>query len=159
MLFQRNSAAEFFIRAVVACIDAVIPNHFEIGFRDVSDKSFHEIQYGNGFINKLVVFMPVVVEGDRITVIFINTGSGDNRASKVSADVFGDNGRIAEVGFSIDIKPVLLLPVNRGFDFFEGITNSGMHFVKENGLKRFPKKLVVEVFKRTPTTGITNAAF
>ena len=159
MLFLWNGTTELFIRVAVACIDAVIPNHFEIRFGDVADKSFHEIQYGNGFKNKLVVFMSVVVEGDRIAIIFINTGSGDNRSSKVSADVFCDNGRIAEIRFCIDIKPVLLIPVNRGFDFFEGITNPGMHFVKESGLKRFPKKLVVEVFKRTPTTGITNATF
>ena len=159
MLFQRNNPAEFFIRATVACIDAVIPNHFEVCFGDVPDKSFYEIQCGNGLINKLIVLMPIVVEGDRVAVIFINARSSNHRASQVSADVFGDNGGIAEIRFCVDIKPVLLIPVNRGFDFFEGITNPGMHFIKKSGLKRSSKKFVVEVFKRMPTPGITNAAF
>ena len=103
--------------------------------------------------------MSVVVEGDRVAVIFINARSSNHRTSKVSADVFGDSGRIAEVRFCIDIKPVLLISVNRCFDFFEGITNPGMHFVKKSGLKRCSEKSVVEMFKRTPTCGITNTAF
>lgn len=159
MLFLRNGTTELFVRAAVTCIDAVITDHFKIRFRDVLYKSFHEIQHGNGLVNKLVVFVPVVVESNRITIIFINAGSGDNRASKISADVFGDNRRIAEVWFGIDVKPVFLITVNRGFDFFEGVTNPCLHLIEESGLKRFPQKFIVEVLKGTPETGITNTAF
>lgn len=138
MLFLRDGTAELFIRATVACIDAIITDHLEIRFRDVPDKPFHEIQYGNGLVNKLVVFVPVIVEGNRVTIVLINAGSGNNRAPEISADVFGDDGRIAEVGFCIDIKTVLLITVNRGLDFPEGVTDPGMHFIKESGLKGFP---------------------
>lgn len=72
MFFLRNGTTELFIGATMACIDAIIADHLEIGFRDVSDQSFHEIQYGNGLVNKFVVFVPVVVKGNRVTVIFIN---------------------------------------------------------------------------------------
>lgn len=34
-----------------------------------------------------------------------------------------------------------------------------MHLIKECGLKRFPQKFIVKVFKRTPTPGNTNATF
>ncbi len=44
MLFRGDGAAEFFIRAAVTGIDAIITNHLEIGFGDVPDKPFHEIQ-------------------------------------------------------------------------------------------------------------------
>lgn len=33
------------------------------------DKLLHELQSGNGFVNKSVVFVPVVVKCDRITVV------------------------------------------------------------------------------------------
>lgn len=159
MLFLRDGTAEFFVRAAVACIDAIITNHLEIRFRNVADKPFHEIQYWNGLVNKFVVFVPVVVESNRITIVLVDAGSGDSRTPKISADIFGDDGRITKVGFSIDIKTILLITVNRGFDFLERVTNPGMHFIKECGLKRFPEQFIVEVFKGTPTTGITNATF
>lgn len=159
MFFRRDGTAELFVRVTVTCINAIITNHLEIGFRDMSDKSFHEFQYRNGFVNKFVVFMPVVVESNKITIIFINAGGGDNRAPEVSADVSGDDGRIAEVWFGIDIKPILLITVNRGLDFLKGVTSPGMHFIEESSLKRLPEQFIVEVFKGTPASGITNAAF
>ena len=129
MFFLWDGTPELFVRAAVACVDAIITNHLEIRFGDVSNKSFHEIQYGKGFINKFVVFVSVVVESNRITIVFVNAGSGNNRSSEVSADVFSDNGRIAEVWFCIDIEAILLITVNRSFDFFEGVTNPCLHFI------------------------------
>ncbi len=81
--------------------------------------------------------MSVIVKRNRITIVFVNARSGDNMPPKVSADVFGDDGRITEVGFSIDINPVLLIAVNRGSDFLEGVTKAGMHYVKKCGLERY----------------------
>ena len=125
----------------------------------MSDKSFHEIQYGNSLENKFVVLVSVVVESNRITIVFVNAGSSNNRAAKISANVFSNDGRIAEVWFCIDIEPILLIAVNRSFDFFEGITNQCLHFIEECSLKRFPEKLIIKVFEGTPTPGITNTAF
>lgn len=73
MFFPWDGTTELFVRAAMACIDAIVTNHLEIGFRDMADKFFHEIQCGNGFVNKLVVFVPVVVESNRIPIIVINT--------------------------------------------------------------------------------------
>ena len=152
MFFPWDGTTKLFIRAAVSCIDAIITNHFEIRFRDVPYKSFHEIQYGNGFINKFVVLVSVVVKSNRITIVLVNAGSSNNRSSKISANVFSDNGRIAEVWFCIDIETVFLITVNRSFDFFERVTDTGMHFVKKCSLKRFPEKLIIKVFEGTPTT-------
>lgn len=49
--------------------------------------------------------------------------------------------------------------VNRGFDFFERATNPGMQFIEKSSLKGVPQKFIVEVLKRAPPSGITNAAF
>lgn len=159
MFFSWDGTTELFIRVTVTCINAIITNHLEIGFGDMAYKSFHEIQYWNGLINKFVVFVSVVVESNRITIVAVNAGSSNNRTSKISADVFSDDGRVAEIRFCIDIEPILLVTVNGGFDFFERVTNRGMHLIKECSLKRFPQEFIVKVFKRTPTPGITNAAF
>lgn len=88
MFFFWDDATEFFVGTEVSGIDAVITDHLEIRFRDVSDKSLHERQCGNGFVNKFVVFMSVVVESDGSTVVAVDAGGGNNRAAEVSADVF-----------------------------------------------------------------------
>ena len=159
MFFLRDGTAELFVRRAVPCINAIITNHFKIRFRDMANQSFYEIQCRNCFVNELVIFMPVVVEGDRITIIFINAGSCDGRAPKVSANVLGYDGRIAEVWLRIDIETIFLIAVYRGFDFFEGVSDMLLHFVQKSGLKGFPEQFIAEVFKRTPSTGITNATF
>lgn len=159
MFFLWDGTTELFIRATVPCINAIITNHLEIVFGDMAYKSFHEIQCRNCLVNKFVVFVSVVVESNRITIVAVNAGSSNNRTSKISADVFSDDGRVAEIRFCIDIEPILLITVNGGFDFFERVTNPGMHLIKECGLKRFPQEFIVKVFKRTPTPGITNAPF
>lgn len=159
MFFLRDGTAELFVRGAVPGINAIITNHFKIRFRDMTNQSFYELQCRNGFGNKLVIFMPVVVEGDRIAIVFINTGGCNGRASKVSANVLGYDGRIAEVWLCIDIETVFLIAVYRSFDFFEGVSDMLLHFVQKSGLKGFPEQFIAEVFKRTPSTGITNATF
>ncbi len=69
-------------------------------------QSFYELQRRNRFVNKLVIFVPVVVEGDRIAIVFINAGRCDGRASKVSANVLGYDGRIAEALTFLKESPI-----------------------------------------------------
>lgn len=113
----------------MACIDAIITDHLEILFGDMPDKPLHELQSGNGFVNKSVVFVSVVVKCDRITIVSVNAGGGNNRAAEVSADVFSDNGRITEIRFGIDVEPIFLVTVNRGLDFFERVTDPLLHII------------------------------
>lgn len=113
----------------MTCIDAIITDHLEILFGDMADKPVHEFQSGNGLINQSVVFVSVVVKCDRITIVSVNAGGGDNRAAEVSADVFCDNGRIAEIRFGIDVETIFLIMVNRSLDIFERVTELLLHFI------------------------------
>lgn len=113
----------------MTCIDAIITDHLEVLFGDMPDKPVHELQSRNGFVNKSVVFVPVVVECDKITIVSVNAGGGNNRAAEVSADVFCDNGRIAEIRFGIDVEPIFLITVNRGLNFFERAAGPLLHFI------------------------------
>ena len=76
-------------------------------FGDMLDEPFNEIKGGDGFHNQFIIHMAVIVKGDHVTIIFINAGGGDNRPSKVSANVFGDDLRVALIGFGVDIETVL----------------------------------------------------
>ena len=97
---------EFSVRITVTGIDAVITNHLEVLFRDMSDETLYEIQNRDGFINKFVIFVSVVVESHEITIVFINAGSGNYRASEISANVFSNGCRIGEARFGINIEAV-----------------------------------------------------
>lgn len=129
MFFFWDGTAEFPVRGAAACIDAIITDHLEILFGDMPDKPLNELQSGNGLVNKFVVFMPVIVESDRTTIIAVDAGSGDNRAAEVPANVFGDNGRVTEIRFGIDVETIFLATVNRSLDFFEGATDPAVHFI------------------------------
>ena len=83
MFFLWNSTAELFVGTAVSGIDAIITDHLEIRFRDVPDKSLHEFQGGNGFVNAFVVLVSVVVESDRNAIVAVDAGSGNNRASEI----------------------------------------------------------------------------
>lgn len=52
------------------------------------DETLHEIQNGDGFVNKHAVLVSVVVESHECAIIFINAGGGDHRVTQISANVF-----------------------------------------------------------------------
>lgn len=122
-------------------------------------QSFDEIHYRNSFGNKSIVLMAVIMESHSIAIIRINTGGGNNGSAEITADILCDNGRITEIWFGIDVKTILLIMVNRSFDFFERIPDKGMQFIQKSSLERKAKKLIVKMLFGTPTTGVTDSAF
>lgn len=64
------------------------------------DEPLHEIQNGNGLVNKLVIFVSVVVECDEFTIIFINARSGDYGSSEISANVSGNDEGLQRTGLA-----------------------------------------------------------
>ena len=99
------------------------------------------------------------MESDSIAIIRINAGGGDNGPSEITADILCDTGWIAEIRFGIDVKTILLIMVNRSFDFFERIPDKGMQFIQKSSLERKTKKFIVKMVFRTPTTGVADTAF
>lgn len=63
---------QFFVRRTMSGIKAIIANCFEILFRDMSDEPSVKINGGNGFMNKSVIFVLVIVKGNRLTIVGIN---------------------------------------------------------------------------------------
>ena len=53
-------------------IELIIPGHLVMLFRYVLYQKLDEVQHGDGFLDKGIVFVSVVMEGDIIPIIRIN---------------------------------------------------------------------------------------
>ena len=103
--------------------------------------------------------MAVVMEGDKVTVIFINTGSGDNRPSKITTDVLSDDLGITFIRFCIDIETIFMIFVAGSFNPFEGRSEFCFHFIQKSGAEGITKESVVKVFYIAPEAVITVSPF
>lgn len=135
---SRNKASVLNRRGKCNCgvIDAVITDHFEMFIGDMDNKALNKINGGNGFDNKFVIFVPVVMEGNMRAGVRINTGSSNNRSAEVTTNVLGNDRRIAGVGFGENIETVAMILIDRGFDFLEGGTKFVMEAIKKSSTER-----------------------
>lgn len=72
VLFFRNSPEQFFILLSVAGINAIIPYHFKMPFRDMLDQKLNKIESRKFFCNEEIILMAVVMEGNGIAIVVIN---------------------------------------------------------------------------------------
>ena len=72
---------KFFINFPVPCINAAVADHFEMFFRDMPDETFYELHNRKRFFGIGIIFVAVVMEGDKAAIIFVNPGRGNNGAS------------------------------------------------------------------------------
>ena len=161
LFLQRDGSTNAGVGLTVTSIETVVSNHLEMFFGDVSDQSFDEIHGRNGFVDKTVIFVSVVMEGDGISnfVIGINTGSSNDGAPKISTDVFENSGRAAFAAFGIDIETVFGIAVNSSFETFEFRRKPFLKQIQKDGLEGFTQKNVVEVRNRAPKAKFVDATF
>lgn len=95
----------------------------------------------------------------KIFVITVNSGCGNDRSSKIAADIFGDCFGITEIGFGIDIEAVFMQTVAFGLHLFKRRSDPALHFIEEGSPEGVAEIVVVKVFYMTPETVITVAAF
>lgn len=84
-----------------------------------------------------VIFMPVVMESDRIAIIFINPGSGNHRMPEIMPDIFCQGFWIAFVWFCIDIEAFLVFPVTACFHLFKRVAGPVLHFIQKCGTESY----------------------
>lgn len=154
-----DSPVQFSVSLTVPCIKAIIACHFKVFFRDVPDKELNEVDDRERAPHIGIVFVAVIVEGDRPAVIVINAPQSDYGTSKVSADIFYDRICIAEVWFCIDVETVFIFAVDVCLRFFEGRSDVPFHFIKECGLESLAQVCIVEIFNGAPEAIIGTAAF
>ena len=147
--FFRNSEMEFFINGTMSGIKAAITDHLEMFFRDVPDKAFDKIHDRNGFLNVLIIFVTIVMERDKITGIRIDPGSGNDRATKIPANIFGNSLRVTTVGFGINIEAVFMFQITTGRNFFKRRTDAEQHFLEESSTESIAKDNTGDGMKET----------
>ena len=72
MLFTGDSPVKLFIYFPVSRIKTTVAYHLVMLFRDMLDEALNEFHNRNGFFYVFVIFMAVVVESDKISIIFID---------------------------------------------------------------------------------------
>ena len=112
MLFTGNGSVKFFINLPVAGINAAVADHFEMFFRDMSDETFYEFHNRKSFFDIGVIFVSVVMEGNKVTNIAVNLGRGDNGPPQITPNVFYGGFRITFIRLCIDIKTVFVFLVS-----------------------------------------------
>ena len=108
-----------FILFTVSGIKATIPDHLEMFFGYMADQAFDEVDSRNCFDDIFIIFMAVVMKSNRIPIIRINSGCGDHRPPKITADILYYGRWITFIRFCIDIKPVFMFRVAGGLYFLE----------------------------------------
>ena len=58
-----------------------------------------EFHSRNRFFYVLFILMPVVMESDHFSIIFINSGCSYNRATEIAPDIFDYSFRVTFIGF------------------------------------------------------------
>ena len=116
-----DGKVEFILFDMFSGIDTIIADLFEMLFRDMLDQPVDEIHGRQGFFHIFVIFMAVVMEGNRIffRIVFINTGSGNDGSSEITANVFGNLSGVAAVWFCINVESVFMAVVYGRYNFPE----------------------------------------
>lgn len=131
-------------------IDAIITEHFEMLFGYVNDQTLNEFHGRNAFRNGFVVFMPGIVESNKFTIVFVNTGRGDDRPPQIPCNVFDGGLRSAVIGFRTNIEAFFVILINVVSDFFErGAQPLGKH-IQEHFTKSISEEGIVEVGDFSP---------
>lgn len=113
---------EFFVNIPMPGIEPAVTDHFKVLFGDMSDQAIYEFHDRDGFFHINIVFMTVIVEGNKVPIVLVDTGCCNNGSAKVTADIFGNDFGIAFIRFGIDIKTMFMLFIAGSLYFFEGRT-------------------------------------
>ena len=103
--------------------------------------------------------MAVIVESNKVTIILVNSGSGNNGTSKIPSDVFDNNIRIAFVRFCINVETFFMFFVAKSFDFFKRRADLVFHFVEQSSTEGIAQEGIVEIIDVAPKGVVTITSF
>jgi len=106
-------------------IQDAITDHLKVLFWYMANKAFDEINSQNRLFHILFIFVAVLVESNIFPIIFINSGSSNDRPTKIAPDIFDDSFGNSKVLFCKNIKTVHMVVIALGFHFFERRTDDG----------------------------------
>ena len=127
-------------------IEPEISNHFKVLFRNMENELLNKFNSRNSFGNGFVVFVAGIVKSNILAIIAINSGGGNGRTSKISANIYNGTLNITVKVRCMDIKPMT--------EFFIELRDKAADFLPEacrkpvanSFLKRLTKGSVVNIF-------------
>jgi hypothetical protein len=99
------------------------------------------------------------MEGNHFAVITVNSGSSNDRAAKITADVFYNCFGIAKIRFCINIESLFVVIVTSGFYLLERRADFHCHFIQEGSTESVAQKCVIEMFYMAPKPVVTKTTF
>ena len=99
------------------------------------------------------------MKSNKISIIVINSGTGNERPPKVTTDVFNCDIRSAKVWLGSNIKAIFMLFINGIFDFVERRPESFGKLSEEDFTESITKKVIVKVLNRSPGSKVAGTAF
>ena len=130
MFFTGDGAGKFFVDLPVARINAAVTDHLIMLFRDVADETLDELHDRDCLFHIFVILVTVIMEGNKVAIIVINSGGGNDGTAQITTNIFNDSFWVAFARLGIDIKTIFMLPVAAGLYFFERWSDQRFHFVQ-----------------------------
>ena len=150
MFFPGNGPAKLLVAFPMSGINTAVSDHFEMLLRDMADQTLYKLHDRDGFFHILIILMTVVMEGNKVTIVFVNAGGGDYRTAEIAADILDGSFRVTGIGLGINIEAVFVFAVAAGFHLFERRTDVSLQFIQECGTKGVSQISIVEMTGPAP---------
>ena len=125
MFFTGYGTVELFVYLPMTCVNTAIPDPFVMLFWDMFYETLYEFHNRDSFLYIGIILMAVVVEGNKVTILFVNSGGGNDWASQIAPHVFYGSMGSAFVRLGVYVKAILMFPVTAGLNLFERRTDFG----------------------------------
>ena len=140
-------------------VNTIITDHFKMFVGDMNNQFFNKVGSGNGLNNQGIILMAVVMEGNGMAIIVINTGRGNDRSAQISANILNHIFGISKSRFSIDIETVGTMLIDKSLGFFKGTTDMSFKKIKKSRSEGISEEGIIKMFDRPPNGGIAGGTF
>ena len=120
---------ELIVNLPVSGIKPIVPGHLEVFFRYMQNEQLNEINGGERLFFKKGVFMLFLMENHQLPPLEINPGKSNDRAAKITADIFNNGFWVAKIGLGINVESISVPMVNGGFHLFKRGTDAFFQFI------------------------------
>src|SRR5690554_1874149 len=103
-------------------IQTIVSNHFKMMFRNMNNKFLDKLKSMNLFSNSSTILMPIIEEGNKLTIIIKDPRLSHGRPTSIANNVFNRIRRLRfQVRLSINIETIFVGFKELSLQFVKGI--------------------------------------
>lgn len=144
---------------MVLRINAIVADHFKMPVRDMHNQAFDKVHDGHTFCDCFMILMTLIMERHELPVIGINPGSGNDRSSKVPADIFNGDIRRTQVRFGSDIKAFGMVFVDLIFKLFKRRAQFRRELLQKDFAESQAQESIIKMGIGSPRGKVTGSPF